>query len=215
MLISNRMTRNVMSIGEDKTIREAADIMAHRRIHQLPVVRKYDRLVGIITDRDTRGVPEADRGQPVTTVMTANPITVAPSEPLEEALLLLHHHRFGSLPVVTTPPAGGVGDDALPRLVGIISHTDILAAVIEMLGVDQPGTRLEIDLPEATAGAIGGAVDAVAGAGARIISLVVSTNAATRQLRLYVRLSTINPRPAVEALIAGGYRIAEPYPVSR
>lgn len=215
MLISSRMTPNVISIGEQKTIRQAADIMAQRNIHQLPVVRERDRLVGIITDRDTRGVPEADRDQPVTAVMTANPVTVAPDEPLEEALLLLHHHRFGSLPVVTTPPVGGVGDDALPRLVGIISHTDILAAVIEMLGVDQPGTRLEIDLSEATAGAIGGAVEAVAGAGARIISLVLSGDPATKHPRLYVRLSTINPKPAVDALIAGGYRIAEPYPVSR
>ncbi len=212
MFISDRMTRDVITVTEDATIEQAARTLADGRFHQLPVVRDGDRLVGIATDRDLRNVHgERERSGPVRRIMTARPVTVSPGEPLEEALLLLHRHRFGSLPVVTPAVPSERDELALPRLVGIITRTDILSALIDMLGIEEPGTRLEVELPEAAPGRICDAVRAATGGGARIISLVFSGRRSARRQRLYIRLSTIDPRPAIDALAEAGYRMADPY----
>lgn len=208
MLIANRMTSPVVTITQDERISDAAQRMADRHVHQLPVVRAGDRLAGIITDRDVRAIPADQRSRPVASAMTANPITVSPGDPLEEALLLLHRHRFGALPVVL--PAGDE-PDGLPRLVGIITHTDILSALIQMLGVEEPGTRLEIDLPQASAAHVCSAVQAIADSGTRLISMIVAGKAKSDEQRVYLRLSTIDPRPAIDALADAGYRVATPY----
>jgi acetoin utilization protein AcuB len=210
MFIRDWMTQSVVTTQEHETVQQAGDLMAAYRIHQLPVVRGGDRLVGIVTDRDIRtAAADAAKGsQPIARIMTANPVTVGAEQPLEEAMLLLHQHRFGSLPVVAPPPTGGAGDDALPRLVGLITHTDLLAATIAMLGVEEPGSRLEVRLPDADCGQVCGALQAIGRGGARIVALALSTR--PDSTRLYVRLSTIDPRQAAESLTDAGYRLLEP-----
>ena len=99
----------------------------------------------------------------------------------------------------------------MPRLVGIITHTDILSALIEMLGLDQPGTRIEVELPDASPGCISNALAAVGQCNVRIISMVVCDGLDGRRQRLYLRLSTIDPRPAIHALVEGGFRLADPF----
>lgn len=49
--ISQVMTKNIITITPETTIREAAEILANREFHALPVV-KNDVLVGIITTTD-------------------------------------------------------------------------------------------------------------------------------------------------------------------
>lgn len=45
------MTKNVESISEDTTIKEAAEILANREFHALPVT-KNNELVGMLTTTD-------------------------------------------------------------------------------------------------------------------------------------------------------------------
>ncbi|NJL83588.1 MAG: CBS domain-containing protein [Chloroflexaceae bacterium] len=52
----------------------------------------------------------------VADVMTANPITVRPETPLQEAIQTLATHRISGLPVV----------DDTGKLVGVISETDLM-----------------------------------------------------------------------------------------
>ena len=49
--LSQVMTKNVESISEDTTIKEAAEILANREFHALPVT-KNNELVGMLTTTD-------------------------------------------------------------------------------------------------------------------------------------------------------------------
>ncbi|MCG3177838.1 MAG: Inosine-5'-monophosphate dehydrogenase [Phycisphaerae bacterium] len=211
MFVSDRMTRDVVTIDESGTVREAAELIAERRIHQLPVVREKQCLVGIVTDRDLRSVhdPEMMAG-PVSAIMSRDPITVWPGSPLEDALLLLYRHRFGALPVTVAAAPDCCLGKGMHRLVGIISRTDILAALIEMLGIEEAGTRIEVELPEQSAVAVVGVINAVAQTQTRVVSLTLSGPRGRQSRRLYIRLSTIDPRRAIDALREAGYTIAHP-----
>jgi acetoin utilization protein AcuB len=216
MFVSDRMSREIHTVDQASTVCQAAEVMARAGVHQLPVVADNVRLVGIITDRDVRSVHDSPAMDgPVAAIMTADPIAVFPGAPLEDALQLLHRHRFGALPVVTYEREDLAEQPRRPRLVGIISRTDILSALIEMLGLDEPGTRIEIELPEQSVRAVVGAINAIADSETRVISMTFSGRPpgdpgeqATR--RLYVRLSTIDPRRAMDALAAAGYKLANP-----
>ncbi|HRV55334.1 MAG TPA: CBS domain-containing protein, partial [Mangrovimonas sp.] len=49
--IEQVMTKNVVSIPATTTIKEAAEILAHKEFHALPVI-EGDKLIGIVTTTD-------------------------------------------------------------------------------------------------------------------------------------------------------------------
>ncbi len=73
--------------------------------------------------------------------MTANPITVEPSACLTVAAQLMRDHKIGGLPVVekvacTQSPKGIYdvhGEQGKIKLVGIITETDLLDYLVELL----------------------------------------------------------------------------------
>jgi IMP dehydrogenase len=87
-----------VTIGPDKLIADALDVMRRYRISGVPVTQGK-RLVGILTNRDLRFETRTDI--PVGDVMTReNLITVPVGTTLEEAELILHKHRVEKLLVV-------------------------------------------------------------------------------------------------------------------
>jgi len=132
--VEQHMTRPVMTLAEEQSLRDAIALMQRHRIRHVPVVTS-DRVVGILTDRDVkRATPslltgvsqeEFDRvlnETHVGQVMTRNPFTVTPSTSLRDAVKILLDRRFNAVPVVE---AG--------RLVGILTATDLLRTLHEML----------------------------------------------------------------------------------
>lgn len=93
-----------------------ADVQALRERHRIsgfPVVEASGRLVGIITNRDTRFAD--DPSQTVASLMTREVVTVREGVPQDEARRLLHKHRIERLAVV----------DAAGRCVGLITVKDM------------------------------------------------------------------------------------------
>jgi len=87
-----------ITIGPDKKIHEALDIMKRYRISGVPVT-KAGKLVGILTNRDLRF--ETRMNLKVSEVMTKkNLVTVPIGTTLEDAVKLLHEHRIEKLLVV-------------------------------------------------------------------------------------------------------------------
>jgi acetoin utilization protein AcuB len=133
MLVRDKMTRNVIVIAPDQSLRMAKERLRKHGIRRLPVVRD-GKLVGILTDRDVRQAWASpatalsthellyllDRVT-VEEVMTPHPLTVTPQTPLLQAARMLHDHKIGGLPVV---------DEG--TVIGIITETDLLGAFIEM-----------------------------------------------------------------------------------
>jgi IMP dehydrogenase len=90
------MVVNPITIGPRQTLADAQALMARHRISGIPVVEADGRLVGILTNRDTRFAENP--AQTVAELMThQNLVTVSPGVTTEEARRLLHrpHHRQG------------------------------------------------------------------------------------------------------------------------
>lgn len=130
MLARELMKRDLVTIAESGTCRDAVARMHRARVRHLPVTRDDGTLAGVITDRNLRhhlfrapvyraiGTTSIDsllETARVRDVMSAPAITVDAAQDLAEVARIMVRDRIGSLPVVE----GG-------RLVGIITETDLL-----------------------------------------------------------------------------------------
>ena len=113
------MTGSVFSIEPTMTVAEAATVMGERKIGSA-LVMEGEKLSGIFTERDiVRALGEHfdAAGHPVSEWMTADPMTVPPDTPIQEALNTMLERGFRHLPVVD-------GESIL----GIVSMRDLTRA---------------------------------------------------------------------------------------
>jgi len=109
------MILSPITLGPDRTIREAANLMSRFKISGVPIVDDRGRLMGIITNRDLQFERQLDR--PVQAAMTKENLITAPlGTTLEEAETILGEHRIEKLPVV----------DKQGVLKGLITVKDII-----------------------------------------------------------------------------------------
>ena len=90
------MTRELVTISPMETVGRAASLMAEFRIGSLPVL-EGERLVGILTSRDIRGVAP---NRPVGEVMTKNVITISLDCSLWDAKEKMERYKIERLLVV-------------------------------------------------------------------------------------------------------------------
>lgn len=111
----NGMILDPITMHEDALVKDALKIMKENNIGGIPVVRKNNELVGIVTHRDLRF--ETNVGRPVAEVMTKeNLITAKESISFEKAGEILHQYRIEKLPVVNNNN----------QLIGLITYRDII-----------------------------------------------------------------------------------------
>ena len=115
------MTHKLYTVFPSDSLDHARNLLKIHRINQLPVVaRDRKTLLGIVTDRDLRDAKTpAFEGSSVDAVMTQPAITLARQSTLINACEVMRLSRIGSVPI-----ADG------PRLVGIVTRSDILEAFI-------------------------------------------------------------------------------------
>jgi len=126
--VEDVMTMDVITIDENTSVKEAADIMNQYEIGCLIAVRK-GKAIGIITERDLlkRIIVEAKNPEQtkVGEVMSSPLEVVAPGTSLEDALQLMFDKKIKKLPVVEKN-----------HLLGLVSLTDIARcqpAIIKIL----------------------------------------------------------------------------------
>jgi acetoin utilization protein AcuB len=90
---------------------------------------------------------------------------VTPDTPLEEAARIMADNKIGGLPVMES--SNSVGG---PKLVGIITETDIFKVFLELLGARQKGLRLTLEIPERK-GEMARITTAIARLGGNILAL--------------------------------------------
>jgi len=143
MFVRDWMTSHVKTIHPQTRLFEALKLMEQEHVRRLPVVDGR-KLLGIITRSDIYaalgpveqwGAYEEGDEPSVEEHMTPKPLSVSPKDPLETAALLMHNNRISGLPVVDGP-----------RLVGIITETDIFKAMLEIMGVREGGARIVLRL---------------------------------------------------------------------
>jgi IMP dehydrogenase len=108
------MILNPITLGPDRPLREAYQLMRRFRISGVPIVDGQGRLIGIITNRDLQF--ERNLDQPIREAMTRENLVTAPvGTSLDDAERILAKHRIEKLPVV----------DANGVLKGLITVKDI------------------------------------------------------------------------------------------
>ncbi len=179
-------------------------------VRHLPVL-DHEELAGIISDRDLKAVLPGLVATPASAaagadsggltagdIMTKRVLTVEPTVSVEDAARLLMEERIGALPVME----GGT-------LVGIITETDVLLLFVRAMGILEPSSRLDVLLPDAPA-SLGRAIQIIESAGTEISSIVTLANPNLRLREAVIRITTINPGPAIKALEAEGFTLRTP-----
>ncbi|MDH7563639.1 MAG: CBS domain-containing protein [Candidatus Bathyarchaeota archaeon] len=133
--VEDVMIKEVVTIDEGATVKEAAEVMNKFEIGCLITVKK-GKAVGIITERDLlkRVVAEGREAKKtkVKDIMTSPLVVVEPSTELEEAVRLMFQMKIKKLPVVDGK-----------RLAGLVTLTDIarfqpqIIAILKQLAVKQ------------------------------------------------------------------------------
>jgi acetoin utilization protein AcuB len=213
MFISKSMTRKVVTVKADASVLSARELMAANRIRHLPVIDEEDRLIGMVSDRDVRGamprevyravgegkaVPDFDAGT-VGDIMTRNPVSISPTNTIEDALLRIQDVRVGAFPVV----------DNEGRLVGILSIRDLMRAFISVLGIQEPGTLLGV-LVEEKVGQIKKIIDIITEENISFGSILVSRYWEENMRAVFPYLLTNNVRNVKKRLEKEGFRMLNP-----
>ena len=134
MKIAEVMSRSVVTLTPEQTLRDAVELLRSKHIRHLPVVED-SKLIGIVTDRDVkRATPSllsgVDREEydrvldetKIAQIMTREPMTVTPETGLKAAVKVFIDRKVGALPVVSGS-----------QLVGIITEIDLLRVFYGML----------------------------------------------------------------------------------
>jgi CBS domain-containing protein len=118
--VKDIMTKDVVTIGADKTVFEAAALMSEKSLGCLPIIiNGYP--VGIITERDIVRRIVAKRASldtKLVEVMTKSLITVDPDTSIKEAARLMSKNKIHRLPVLKKS-----------QLVGIVVASDFVRNV--------------------------------------------------------------------------------------
>ncbi len=212
LLVKDSMTREVVTLSPEDTAKVALALCRERRIRHLPVLEEGG-LVGIVSDRDLRAAapPLGDPGRAaalaeirIGEVMARQVVTVAPDDPIEQAANTMRERRIGCLPVVESG-----------ELVGILTASDVMDALVYLVGAHEPGSRLEVSLPDRP-GSLAGAAGVFGMCGINIVSAAMGTTRepdeerATRERVVVFRVDTIDTTEAVGYLEEAGYTVLWP-----
>lgn len=193
------MSTDLVTVAPTEVARRAYELMRDRRIRHLPVLSSDGRLVGVLSDRDLRPILLSPglTGATVGELMSESLTTISPDALVEDAASLLVVKKIGCLPVVDGT-----------RLVGIVTETDLLAVLVELLGLLTQSTRVDVAVPGGP-DAYQQVVDIIRREQGRIMS-VGAVPGQGGETVFSVRLEPCDTRPLVTALSRAGFQVLSP-----
>lgn len=196
MKVKNWMAKNVVTIDPDATVQEAIELMHRHSIRHLPVVEN-GRMVGLVTESNLRQylVSEIVEDLLLRDVMIMNPITIDQNASIDLAAKLIYNYKIGGLPVLEKR-----------KLVGILTISDILHAFIELFGLLQESSRIDLVLDE-QAGSLDDIIRLIREYGGNVISVGVETQPARKKKIYYIRLEKRELGPIIKAIEDMGHKI--------
>lgn len=203
MLIQEIMHYPVVTVDAGTSLSETYAMMQKHDIRHLPVF-VGGQLVGIVTDRDLRLATSALHPSPFSSdahvgqVMTPDPITASPLDPVEEGARIMLTHKIGCLPVME-------GDN----LVGIVTGPDLLDAIIRLTGLSKPTGRLALHLTN-DRGQLTRLTSLIDEQGVSIHSILSYPDAEDHPY-VILRVNTLNTHALAETLRLAGFDVAWPH----
>ncbi|MDI6755109.1 MAG: CBS and ACT domain-containing protein [Thermodesulfobacteriota bacterium] len=207
MLVRKKMKKDLITIGKDDRMTTAKKIIQEKNIRHLLVV-DGKKLIGLVTNMDIRKAEASPATSlevrelhylldklTVGEIMTRNVITISPDISVEEATTLLHDNKIGCLPVV---------EDG--NLVGILTENDVMEILIEVMGMKEKGSRLEL-LVEDKPGALAEMTRIIKEHNVNIISVVTDAADEPGKRVIVFKLKTFYFEPIKKALEAAGFSV--------
>lgn len=116
------MTKDIITLKETATAKEAIHLILDKRISGIPVVKNDMTLVGIITEKDLLQCCFYDSGDEVklTDIMTTDVFTMNEDTDLFEINDFFMNHNYKRLPILKDN-----------KLIGIISRKDMLRYILK------------------------------------------------------------------------------------
>lgn len=138
--VKDIMIKSVITIDENKTVKQAGELMKKTRRGCL-IVTKKDKAVGILSDSDVMKRVVARNLLPskikVKEVMSKPLVTIQPNEEILDAVRKMKRSNIHRLPVISNG-----------RLIGIISLSDIAKTSPEMLDLLEYRMKMRSFQPE-------------------------------------------------------------------
>ena len=204
LLVRDWMTKTLVTLSPEASVAEALALCRERRIRHIPVL-KEERLVGIVSDRDLRdaspalGDPERTRalqGIRVGEVMTQEVITVDPQDFIENAAQEMYELKIESLPVV-----------AEEELLGIVTSSDMMRALVTLAGLPEPGIRIEVQVPDRS-GILAEVVSKIRDLEVDIVSVLSNPDRRSGNRTMVFQLATTDPSKVIQSLKIAGYEVS-------
>ena len=117
------MTKDVITLKEETTIEEAAELLLKNKISGAPVVEDDMTLVGIITEKDILRLfyaGEDCKSKTVSDFMTRHPVHYHPEESLKRVCDFMMTSPFRRIPVTSKR-----------KVIGIISRPDVIRYILQ------------------------------------------------------------------------------------
>jgi acetoin utilization protein AcuB len=208
MIVEQIMKTDVATLLPTDTIADAIQLMESRKIRHIPIINQEKHLVGLVTvskiHEATPSIFHAnehleDMKKPLESIMERNVITGHPLDFVEEVAGLFYEHKISCLPVINNR-----------ELVGIITETDLLRTLVELTGAHQPGSQIEIKIPN-LAGKLSEITAVIKNRNANILSVLVYPDKTDEQYKiLVIRLQTMNPTLLIQDLKQAGFHVLWP-----
>lgn len=208
MLIEEIMIKDVTTLSPDNTVKDALQAMRGNKIRHVPILTAEGAVVGIVTDRDLKEIIPSSISEIIdhsvydtalADIMTTNLITGHPMDFVEEAAVIFYDNKIGALPIVSNN-----------KLVGIITETDLLYKYIELTGAHQPGSQIEVRVPNVP-GILFEVSKVFHEQKTNVLSVLVypdKENEATKIL--VIRINSMNPLTIIQGLKDSGFEVLWP-----
>ena len=207
MLVRKKMHKDLVTISKDERMTVAKKLLKEKNIRHLPVV-EGKKLIGLVTNMDIRKAEASPATSleirelhylldklTVGEIMTRNVITISPDISVEEAAILLHDNKIGCLPVV---------EDG--NLIGIITENDVMEILIEVLGMKEKGSRLEVQVDDKP-GALADITRIIKESNVNITSVVTDISDQPGKRVVVFKLKTFYFEPIKKALEGAGFPV--------
>ncbi|MER2089210.1 acetoin utilization AcuB family protein [Sporosarcina sp. JAI121] len=208
MLIEELMIKDVITLSPENSVKDALTVMRDRKIRHLPILSADGTVVGIVTDRNLKDVvppsisvlkDSSPYETPLAEVMTRNPITGHPMDFVEEAAVIFYDNKIGCLPIISNN-----------KLVGIITETDLLYKYIELTGAHQPGSQIEVKVPN-TPGILFEVSKVFHEQKSNVLSVLVYPDKENDANKiLVIRINSMNPLKVIQGLKDSGFDVLWP-----
>jgi acetoin utilization protein AcuB len=140
--------------------------------------------------------------------MTREVITADPQDSIENAAQEMYEHRIQSLPVVAEGPiVDEVSAVAEEELLGIVTSSDVMRALVMLTGLPEPGCRIEVRAPN-RAGILAEVVGEIHNLEVDIVSVLSDPDLRSGKRTMVFQLVTTDPSSVMQSLKMAGYEVS-------